>query len=185
MAESKIIVTENDGGLGGDNEGGIVVTNMKDDVEGDDCAGDQMDGTNDEVKDECGSMECEQEIPTPSSGTNEKQKQCEPDRAGYCALHDCVGKWISVSDRKWKNHGKGRGFGYVYGKKKKYICGKKRISTYNSDFITSKRLSESPESRSNSDVSGHTDTGAGVKVKVSDGLLSRGLPGMTEQRETK
>ena len=84
-----------------------------------------------------------------------------------------------MSDRKWKDHGKRQGFGYVYGKKKKYICGEKRISPDNYDFITSKRLSES---RSNSDVSGHT--GAGVKVKLSDGLSSRGLPGMTEQRET-
>ena len=37
----------------GRTEGGIVVTNMKESVGGDDCAGDQMDGTTDVVKDEC------------------------------------------------------------------------------------------------------------------------------------
>ena len=73
--------TENDGHLDGDNVGGIgvtnmkegVVTNMTEDVEEKDFAGDQKDGTTDEVKNECGIMKCEQEIPTPSRGTNEKQ----------------------------------------------------------------------------------------------------------------
>ena len=90
---------------------------------------------------------------------------------------------MDISNKKWKDRGKGRGFGYDYGKTKKYICGKKRISPDNSDFVSSKRLSESTESKSNSDVSWHT--GTGVKVKLGDGLLFRRLSGMIEQKETK
>ena len=82
-----------------------------------------------------------------------------------------------MSDKKWKDGWKG--FGYVYGKKRRLT----RISPDSSKITTSERLRELPVGSNDSDVSGHT--GSGIKVKSSDGGLIRGLPGMNELKETK
>ena len=105
--------------------GEAIGTNLREEHGGTQRDDDRGGGTADIGKNECLEGIVEQEIPTPSS--SRKDQACEPDRGGYCTVHECVGKFVPVSTKKWKDRGKGRGYGYVSGKTKKFICGKKKL----------------------------------------------------------
>ena len=59
---------------------------------------------------------------TPSMNPNTMRVKCEPSRTGKCIIHDCVMRQISVTTKKWRDRGKGRGFGYVSVKTPQFIC---------------------------------------------------------------
>ena len=48
--------------------------------------------------------------------------QCEHNKHGFCKTHKVIGRQIEVTSSSWKDRGKGRGFGFVKSKVKKYIC---------------------------------------------------------------
>ena len=54
-------------------------------------------------------------------GIQEKAR-CEVTRRGFCQTHNCHTESISVTSKKWRDRGGGRGFGYVSVKVKKYVC---------------------------------------------------------------
>ena len=150
-----------------------VETITKECVGGTDCIDDCGMGTTRNVGNLSANMNMEQDTITPSVGMNVQKMKCEPDRAGLCGIHECVGKWIQVSSKKWKDCGKGRGFGYVNGKNKKFICGN-RVSLDNTDMDPSGRFRDNTPVRI-SDVS--RTSSAGIKGKVCDGITPERLPG--------
>ena len=68
------------------------------------------------------------EKPTPSVEDNvklneiSKRVKCEPGQNGKCIIHDCEMRQISVTTKKWRDRGKGRGYGYVSVKIPQFIC---------------------------------------------------------------
>ena len=46
---------------------------------------------------------------TPSTGSNEMRKQCEPNINGKCVVHECVMSKQKISTKKWKDRSNGRG----------------------------------------------------------------------------
>ena len=57
----------------------------------------------------------------------ETEQRCEPDKKGACRVHECAMRKIKISTKKWKDRGKGRGFGFVSVRVTKYACDAKRL----------------------------------------------------------
>ena len=64
----------------------------------------------------------------PSTGQSpEPEVACQIDKKGsHCQTHNITAKKVLVTAKKWKDRGKGRGFGYTYSKVAKYICQAKK-----------------------------------------------------------
>ena len=61
---------------------------------------------------------------TPSvNQAEEKAVVCVGSKSGRCETHDCEGQFLKISSKKWRDRGKGRGFGYVHVKVRRFICG--------------------------------------------------------------
>ena len=56
-------------------------------------------------------------------GVSQKQDElCKEDKRGRCEKHDCVGKFVDISKKNLRVRGRGRGFGWVYSRVRKFIC---------------------------------------------------------------
>ena len=54
-------------------------------------------------------------------GASQKQVElCKGDKRGRCKKHDCVGKFVDISKKNLRD--RGRGFGRVYSRVRKFIC---------------------------------------------------------------
>ena len=76
------------------------------------------------------SMGVENKVSTaPSVCTNDKlldiEKACV-DVGGLCSIHQTVITYRKVKPKKWKDRGKGRGFGWVPTNIKKFLCGSQK-----------------------------------------------------------
>ena len=66
------------------------------------------------------------ETVTPSVGEPENYvMKCEPNEVGMCGVHNCKMRQIKIPTKKWRDRGKGRGFGYVKVMVTKFICSEK------------------------------------------------------------
>ena len=70
-----------------------------------------------------------------SVGENQKLSACETTVEGQCVRHGSVMKEILVTNKKWVDRGKGRGFGWKQTKSKKIICLDRNLPPMNSDRI--------------------------------------------------
>ena len=70
-----------------------------------------------------------------SVGENQKLSACESTVEGRCVRHGSVMKEILVTNKKWVDRGKGRGFGWKQTKSKKIICLDRNLPPMNSDRI--------------------------------------------------
>ena len=56
-------------------------------------------------------------------GASQKPEElCKGDKRGRCVKHDCVGKFVNISKKNWRDRGRVGGFGWVYSKIRKFIC---------------------------------------------------------------
>ena len=53
---------------------------------------------------------------------------CKFDRKGYCKEHNYQAKKVTVSSKKWKDRGGGKGYGYVSQKVTKFICKREGVT---------------------------------------------------------
>ena len=85
-----------------------------------------------------GSMNCQslkKNIVPPSMNSIEQHtdenegnvQECEPNKKGMCVIHECAMRKMKISTKKWKDRGKGRGFGYVRVQVTKYACGHRKL----------------------------------------------------------
>ena len=111
------------------------------------------DGCNEENK---VSMGVENKVSTaPSVCTNDKlldiEKTCV-DAGGLCSIHQTVITYRKVKSKKWKDRGKGRGFGWVPTNVKKSFCGNREVLTHQkipSDLSVQSSLGGREEGRLN------------------------------------
>ena len=59
---------------------------------------------------------------------------CVLTKKGYCSFHEKQAEKISVTTKKWKDRGGGKGFGWVTIRTKKYQCRVKKTGPTNSTF---------------------------------------------------
>ena len=78
---------------------------------------------------------------TPSAPS---MRECSINRKGYCKEHDYQARKVTISSKKWKDRGGGRGYGWVTQKVNKFICVKKVTATSdrNSTLVTGERFSD-------------------------------------------
>ena len=85
-----------------------------------------------------GSTNCqslEKNVITPSMNSIEQHTdenegnvlECEPNKKGMCVIHECAMRKMKISTKKWKDRGKGRGFGYVRVQVTKYACEHRKL----------------------------------------------------------
>ena len=80
--------------------GEAIGTNLREEHGGTQIDDDRGVGTTDIGENECLDEMLEHKLPMPSSGR--KDQACEPDRGGFCTVHECVGKFVSVSTKSGK-----------------------------------------------------------------------------------
>ena len=75
--------------------------------------------------------------PTPSSRSEMKNEKanCIISKKGFCQTHSCLTNSVTVTSKKWRDRGGGRGFGFVQTKVKKFVCKAKNLSTRSPDII--------------------------------------------------
>ena len=73
-------------------------------------------------------------------GVSEEVITCKPDKKGYCRSHGTKMNIQVISSKKWSDMGGGRGYGWKYGKVKKYVC-RKKLEAEKTDRIPSKTTS--------------------------------------------
>ena len=88
---------------------------------------------------------------------------CKPDKRGHCSTHDCMGKFEYVSNKKWKFRGNARGYGYVYGKSRKFICKMRNSAPTAPDISTSRHVGDMPV--------GYSDVFGGTSMKGKTSTL--------------
>ena len=59
-------------------------------------------------------------------------------REGHCTTHDSGTREVTVSNRKWKDRGNGRGYAYVNTKVKKFICMRRNEAPAVPEIVPSK-----------------------------------------------
>ena len=114
-----ICVTDHPLRSGDDQEtksGGMKETigDMEDNIAGDD-----------QEQDNKGKGNIETKITEPSIEKGGITEVCMNDKRGRCKRHGTLMKMISVSSKKWCDLGRNKGYGWKYGKTKKFICGDK------------------------------------------------------------
>ena len=77
----------------------------------------------------------EDEKATPSSGIIDEKANCVISKKGFCQTHLCLTNPVTVTAKKWRDRGGGRGFGFVQTKVKKFVCKAKNLSTRSPDII--------------------------------------------------
>ena len=102
------------------------------------------------------SMGVENKVSTaPSVCTNDKLLDIEEacvDAGGLCSIHQTVITYRKVKPKKWKDRGKGRGFGWVPTNIKKSFCGNREVLTHqkiSSDLSVQSSLGGREEERLN------------------------------------
>ena len=61
--------------------------------------------------------------------------KCNILKDGLCNTHNCMTSKVTVTAKKWKDRGKGRGYGYVNSKVTKAICmGRKLAPTVTKNY---------------------------------------------------
>ena len=85
---------------------------------------------------------------------------------------------MSVSTKKWKDRGKGRGYGYVSEKTKKFICGKKKLSPDKHTEIPGERFRDSLPVNSSDKSGDHSARIKGKVQNISEWVRSDRLQGM-------
>ena len=88
---------------------------------------------------------------------------CILTKKGYCSFHERQIEKISVTSKKWKDRGGGRGFGYVTRKTTKFIC-KLRSEPNKSNLISEESRNLANPEQTNGDLTGvsgtnHSDRG--------------------------
>ena len=73
-------------------------------------------------------------------GVVSEEVTCKPDKKGYCRSHGTKMNVQVITSKKWSDKGGGRGYGWKYGKVKKYVC-KKKIEAEKTDRIPFKTTS--------------------------------------------
>ena len=123
-----------------------------------------------------------------STTTTPSVESCRQNRKGYCEEHRCQGKRVTVSSKKWKDRGGGRGYGYVTQRVTRFICVKRvtAVSEIKSTFeegrgsvnntITKSRNLDQLEQIEINNFSG--DTEGATTSWVSESLS--GLPGQAD-----
>ena len=69
---------------------------------------------------------------------------CKFDRKGYCKEHNYHAKKVTVSSKKWKDRGGGRGYGYVHSTTKKFQCDSRKSVHKKTEMFASDRLRDEP-----------------------------------------
>ena len=105
---------------------------------------------------------------------------CEFNKHGFCKTHKILGKQIEVSKSSWKDRGKGKGFGFVKTKVKKFICSKRNVPvvsqiSHSNNHATSSITSRLAMSGRESKESSRTHNSECMAARISDESDKQGL----------
>ena len=78
---------------------------------------------------------------------------CVLNKKGYCSFHNKQAEKISITSKKWRDRGGGRGFGYVTRKTTKFIC-KLRSEPNMSNLISEESRNLANPEQTSSDLTG-------------------------------
>ena len=86
----------------------------------------------------------EREITPSVEQQEEKAVVCVGTKQGQCETHGCDGEFVKISSKKWRDRGKGRGYGYVQTKVRKFICRYKKSNPSTSTVNPKDRFRDDP-----------------------------------------
>ena len=79
-------------------------------------------------------IEDPQSTPSSSSRVQNEKAKCIISKKGFCQTHSCLTKSVTVTSKKWRDRGGGKGFGFVQTKVKKFVCKAENPSTRSPDI---------------------------------------------------